>query len=369
MEIIGIIAEFNPFHNGHLYYISKIKEMHPDSIVILVLNGYFLQRGEMSCQTKEDKTTIAMKANVDIVLELPVLFGTQSADIFAHTAVSILNYFHINTLIFGSEINNPLKILELAKKQTNKDFDQLVKQNMDKGINYPTAIAKALDMDFEYTPNDLLGISYAKCIIKEKYKIQIETIKRTNDYHDLDSNDSIISASNIRNKIKNKTTINKYMPDYSYQKVIHLNELKLYELLKYKIINEPNLKQYLDVDEGIDALLRKNILIADNIEALILKTKSKRYTYNKIRRMLTHILLGITKLDAKEKISYINVLGFNDKGLRYLNSIKKDIKIPLKKDYNSIQYKKELQASLIYDLLNNTNTYSFEKKNKPIKNI
>ena len=366
MEVIGIIAEYNPFHNGHLYHINKIKELYPDSLIILVLNGFFLQRGEISTLTKEDKTKIALLNNVDLVLELPLLYGCQSADIFAEASLKILNEFKINKLIFGSEINDSQILYDIAKKQLDPKFDEKVKEYIKKGLNYPTALSKALNQNFEYLPNDLLGISYTKAIIKNNYDIQIETIKRTNNYHDLTLDQDIVSASNIREKIKNNLDITKYLPKESYEKIINTQNDNLFKLLKYKILIDNQLNNILDVNEGLDFLIKSKIDTTNNIDQLIKEIKSKRYTYNRINRMLIHILLNITKEDATETLKYITILGFNKKGKIYLNSIKKEINIPLKKDFNSKQYEYEINASKIYDLINNTNTYDFEKRNKPI---
>ena len=176
MDIIGIIAEYNPFHNGHIYHINKIKEKYPDAILILVLNGYFLERGEISILTKEEKTRIALEYGVNIVLELPFLMGSQSADIFADASIKILNNYHVNKIIFGSECNDVSMLTNIAKAQFKDDFDELVKNYMDEGCNYPTALARACKVNFDFNPNDLLGISYIKAIINNaiKYKELIE---------------------------------------------------------------------------------------------------------------------------------------------------------------------------------------------------
>lgn len=366
MEIIGIIAEYNPFHNGHLYHINEIKKLYPDSLIVLVLNGYFLQRGQISIQTKEDKTKIALLHGVDIVLELPVLYGSQSADIFADISLKILNEFKINKLIFGSEINDDDLIEKIAKKQLEQDFDIKLKENLKKGINYPTALAKTLNLDFNYTPNDLLAISYAKSIFKNNYDIKIKSIKRTNDYHDKLSNDTIVSATNIRHKINLNEDISNNLPSISKEKIININYDSLFKLLKYKIITKKDLNIYLDVNEGLDFALKKYVNQCSSLEDLIKKVKSKRYTYNRINRMLIHILLDIKKCDSKKDLSYINILGFSKRGRTYLNKIKKGINIPLKKDFNSVQYETESISSYVFDLINNTHTYEFEKKNRPI---
>ncbi len=365
METIGIICEYNPFHNGHLYHINKIKELYPDSLIILVLNGYFLERGEISILSKEAKTKIALANNIDIVLELPVIFGTQSADTFAKYSLKILNNFNVNKIIFGSESNNIDLIKEIANKQLNKDFDEIIKIYLDKGINYPTALAKALNINFDFTPNDLLGISYVKAIIKNNYNIEPICIKRTSDYHDKISNDYIVSATNIREKIKNNEDISKYIPINIKDFINNINYNNYFKLLKYKINTDLYLNNYLDVDEGIEYRLKEFVNKSNNIEDFITYIKTKRYTYNKINRMFIHILLNFLKSDNQD-LEYIKILGFNKKGKKYLNKIKDNLKISTNVNKDSIQYKYEIKASIIYDLINNTNTYQYELKNKPI---
>ena len=365
MEVIGIICEYNPFHNGHLYHLKKIKKLYPNSLIILVLNGYFLERGEISILSKEAKAKIALAHNADIILELPVIYGTQSADTFADISLKILNNFHVNKIIFGSESNDIKKIKEIAKKQLDEEYNALVKEYLDNGLNYPTALAKALNINFNFLPNDLLGISYTKAIIKNNYNIEPITIKRTNNYHDTTSNNSIVSASNIREKIKNNEDISKYIPINIKDFINNTNYDNYFKLLKYKINTDNNLNDYLDVDEGIEYRLIDYINKSKNIEEFINNIKTKRYTYNKLNRMFIHILLSFSKKDNID-LEYIKILGFNTKGKKYLNSIKESLLIPTNINKDSIQYKYEIKASIIYDLINNTNTYEFEQRNKPI---
>ena len=367
MEIIGIVGEYNPFHNGHIYHIEKIKELYPDSLIILVLNGYFMERGEISLLTKEEKTKIALNNNIDLVIELPTLFGTQSADTFANTSIKLLNELKVNKIVFGSEIDDIKKLEDIADKQLNDDsFNDKVKEYLKTGLNYPTALSKAIGIDFEYNPNDLLGISYIKAIKANNYDIEPICIKRTSEYHDLDSTSDIISASNIRNKFNNDEDIKKYLPQEAYKLLKKCDEDELYNLLKYHLILNKDISMYLDVSEGIDYLLREQVVKSNSLKELIDNVKSKRYTYNKISRMLTHILLGITKEDAKEELKYMTILGFNKAGKKYLNSIKKDIILPIKKDFDSVQYKIEYNAAFIYDIVMDADAYDFEKQNKPI---
>ena len=127
MHVIGIICEYNPFHNGHLYHLKKIKEIFPDSLVILVLNGYFLERGEISIISKENKTKIALQSGIDLVIELPFVYGTQSADIFANISITILEKLHCEYVVFGSEINDINTLEKIADYTLNNKVYKSVK--------------------------------------------------------------------------------------------------------------------------------------------------------------------------------------------------------------------------------------------------
>lgn len=358
MEVIGIIAEYNPFHNGHIYQIEEIKKKYNDSLIIVILSNYFTQRGEMSVLTKEDKVKLALDNNIDIVLELPSIYATQSSDIFAYNAIKILNEFNITKLCFGSESNDLEKLNSIVKLQEDENFNDKLKEQLNKGISYPNALKNILNIDFDYLPNDILAISYIKAINKINKNIKPFLIKRTNDYHDTLSNDNIISALNIRNKFNNNEDIKKYTPSYNYIK--HINYDLYFKLLKVKILTSNNIDEYVDVNEGIENRLKKYICDANNLKEYIELIKTKRYSYNKINRMLLHILLDFKKEDNKSYDS-IKILGFNTKGQDYLNKLNKTFEVnPFIKDF-------EYKTSLIYDTINNLNTSLFEIKNKPIK--
>lgn len=374
-KIIGIVAEYNPFHNGHLYQIKKIREKYKDAIIVVVSSSSFTQRGEISLLNKFDKTKVALNNGVDLVIELPYVYSTQSSDIFASAAIKILNYLKINTLCFGTERDNIDDIKICAQTQlNNQEYDILVKKYLSDGFNYPTALNKALKslVNIEITePNELLALSYIKEIISNKLNIDIFNIKRTNDYHDIESNESIVSASNIRNKLINNIDIKDKVPSdvYDILKNIEFNN-KYFEFLKYKINSESDLEKYLDVDEGLSTRIRNAINESNNLEELIQNIKTKRYTYNKISRMLNHILCSFTKneRDDVKNIEYIRILGFNDTGQRHLNNIKNDLTINILNKYDT-SYKAleiEKRVSLIYSMIIN-DIMDAEIKNKPIK--
>ena len=370
MEIIGIIAEYNPFHKGHIYHINKIKELYPNSLIILIISTNFTQRGEISILNKWDKTKIALDNKIDLVIELPFLYTTRSADIFSYCALYILNKLKVKKIIFGSESNDIEKLKKIANIQINNNkFNKYVKNYLDKGNNYPTSVSLALkDLKLEKidTPNDLLGISYIKEIIKNNYDIIPITIKRTNNYHG--NNKKLLSASEIRNLIKNKKNVNNYI---NYDEKLLYKNTDYFNLLKYKIIdNINNLNNYLTVDEGIEGRIKKYIDSANDLEDFIKKIKTKRYTYNRINRMLIHILTSVTKKEKNLEIDYIRVLGFNKKGQKYLNEIKKDISIPIISNYKSIKsplLEKEYLSTKIYSIITKDNSLIKKELMSPIK--
>ena len=369
MKAIGIIAEYNPFTNGHLYHLNTIKEKYPDYTIVVVMNSHFTQRGNVSILDKWKRCEIALKLGVDLVVELPFPFATQSADFFAYGAITLLEQLKVEKVIFGSESDSIDDIEEIAKAQIdNQELDQLVKVYSKLGNNYPTALSNAIyDLTGKKinTPNDLLGVSYIKTIIQNHYQIKPETIKRTNDYHsqELQINGS---ASSIREALKRNEKVNAYIPDIELDYLNNLHFLEDYfPLLKYKIITESDLSIYQTVEEGMDHLLKKEISNCNSLEELIEKIKSKRYTYNKITRMLIHILCNFTKEKAKDfqKITYIRLLGFNQKGKEYLNSIKKEVDIPIISKITREKDKMlefEIETTKIYDIPYQENLFKKE---------
>ena len=344
MASVGIICEYNPFHNGHIYHINKIKEMFPDSTIIAVMSGNFTQRGIPSLLSKDEKTNICLNHDIDLVIELPFTFASQSADIFASGAIKILKALKVEYLVFGSESNDIEALTKIANIQINdKKYDENVKKHLALGYNYPTAMNKALNLSTSIvSPNDLLALSYIKSIKIEKAGIKPISIKRTNNFHSKDLNTPIVSATAIREAIQQNQEISTFVPNDVYNCLKNKNPKDYFRYLKYKIISEGiEINTYQTVDEGIENRILKVISGCNTTEDLIQNIKTKRYTYNKISRMLVHILCSFTKEEAKDNkdIKYIRVLGFNDKGQAYLSKIKKELEIPLittKKYYNDL---------------------------------
>ena len=351
---IGIIAEYNPFHNGHLYHLNQIKKMYPDSTLILVTNSYFTQRGDVSLINKWDKVDLALKFGIDLIVELPFVFATQSADFFARGSIQILEHLKVDKIVFGSECNDIDLLKNIAKTLLNNNN---IKDNLKEGVNYPTAVSKMLEEKYNIflkEPNDILGVCYIKEIMKLDSNIEPICIKRTNNYHSLDLN-NICSDKAIREALKNRENIEKFTPNIEkYLKVHFVDEF--FPFIKYKIISENDLNKYQSVEEGIEYRLKKYINKSNSLEDFISKVKTKRYSYNRIKRTLIHILCGFTKEEAKNlKTEYIRILGFNDKGRSYLKKIKKSIDIPIITNYKKFKNLDiEIRVTSIYNMLENT---------------
>ncbi len=339
-KIIGIIAEYNPFHLGHIYQINEIKKIYPDSTIIVIISPSFTQRGDISIINKYNKTLICLENNIDLVVELPYPYATQSSDIFAKGAIEILNKLNIDTLVFGSESNAIETLKNLADiSNNNTNYHNKVKDYLNKGYNYPTAMSKALyditNININ-TPNDLLALSYLKVINKYNYNITPISIKRTNNYHSntLD-NSNIVNASLIRKLYNEDKDISNYIATNSINKLIKIDYNYLYSLLRLQIINNiNNLNEFQTVEEGIENRIKKYIYKSNTWEELVKNIKTKRYTYNRINRMLIHILNNYKKTDNDNiNIDYIRILGFNNKGRKHLNNIKKNIDIKLISNY------------------------------------
>lgn len=352
---IGIICEYNPFHYGHLYQINRLKSMYPDATITIVMSGWITERGDLSLIDKFKKCDIALHYGVDLVAELPYNF-IQSADYFAKGSIEILNRLGCNYIAFGSESNDLDKLITLASTQiNNKKFDKLVKDYMNSDMNYPTALNKAL-LDTcgasVSDPNDILGVCYLKEILKNKYNIKPILIKRESNYNSKKIEGKITSATSIRELLKNKKSIKKYVPKYTYKNlkdVIFLDDY--FDYIKYKILST-DISIYQGVDDNLKNRILNCINDSNNLDELINLVKSKKTTYNRIKRILNFILLDIKK-DNDFDLKYIRILGFNNKGKDILNKIKKNINIPILTKFDKKYLNDDLKITNILSLNKN----------------
>lgn len=329
MKILGIIVEYNPFHTGHLYHLQKAKELIKPDITIAVMSGNFVQRGEVAIIDKFKRSEIAIKYGVDIVIELPFVYVMQSADYFCHGAIKLLNAMGVTDIVFGSESGEITLFKDIAQaiKEDPQRYQQMVKKAMNQGLRYPDACNQALSQILDQsitTPNDLLGLGYVKEIINHDYPIAIHCIKRSNDYHDTNLQ-KISSATALRIALKNQQDVSDYLFDMSYYHKLYFQN-QFHSYLRYTIIIQPAqiLQRYHLVEEGIENLLKKNIMLYDNYEDFVTSLTSKRYTRTRIQRMLMHILMQNTKAEIQDAmaVDYVRILKMNDQGQQYLRQIK-----------------------------------------------
>lgn len=341
-NVVGIIGEYNPFHNGHKYHLEKSKQEAKADYSIAVISGNFVQRGNVSLINKWDKASMALANGIDLVIELPTIYSISSAENFAYGAVKILNSLNVVDYIsFGAESCN-LEVLEkfadiLYKEPT--EYVSLLKHELSMGLAYPKARENALLMYLNNirkyanvlsNPNNILAIEYLKALKKLKSPIKPIAIKRINvGYNDLGVNNNFASATAIREMIKsNKPAgMSKLMPANSYR-ILYNSILKghyvkdlsnfekeiLYTLRKMSIKEIAN---FPDVSEGLENSIKNAANSCNTLDEFMNIIKTKRYTATRIQRILVYALLGITKSDMKDSFKtspYIRVLGFNNKG-------------------------------------------------------
>ncbi len=377
MKSVGLICEYNPFHNGHLYHLQKVKEMFKESTIILVVSGNVTQRGDISILTKWEKAEIALHYGVDLVVELPYLYASQSADIFCKGAMKLLSYLKVDAIVFGSEIGSIEPFIKCANATIySSEYQERLQYYFNQKENYPTSLSKAL---FDTTgisihqPNDLLGLGYVKEILKNHYPITPITIPRTNEYHSTSFSGNISSASSIRMHLKNKENIENQVPAFvlPYLKEYHSLE-DFFPYIRYKILSDANLNQYETVDERIINRLQKKIESSQTLEEFINQTKTKYYTYNRLMRMCSHILFSFTKEENQrlQDVYYLRILGFSEKGRKYLNAIKKDISIPIITNYSNNKNHEldlDLRITKILSLIKGNSLLEDELTKGPIK--
>ena len=341
-NVVGIIAEYNPFHNGHAYHLEKSKELAKADYVIAVVSGNFVQRGNVSLINKWDKANMALAEGADLVIELPTVYSISSAENFAYGAVKILSSLNIvDYIAFGTETDN-INILEkcadILYRQPQK-FVNLLNHELSKGLSFPKARENALLMYLNdirtysnvlSSPNNILAIEYLKALKRLKSHIRPIAIKRKGSgYNELEITNNFASATAIRKKIiDNKPAgISKLMPSNSYrvlynsiQKGHFVKDITSFEKEILYVLRKMNLKEIAnlpDVTEGLEHAIKNAASSCNTIEEFMNIIKTKRYTNTRIQRILLYALLGITKDDMKNSMKvqpYIRVLGMNSKG-------------------------------------------------------
>ncbi len=378
MNILGIITEYNPFHNGHLYHLSKAKEMTKADYVVVVMSGNFLQRGEPAIVNKWARTKMALNAGVDLIIEIPFVFSTQDANGFAFGAVKLLDSLQIiDYLCFGCETNDFDTLYPISNflHDEPQKYKELIKNISKNGNEFPKTRAQALceyhrlfringlkkvspsELSILLThPNNILALEYIKHLLNLKSKIKPIAIKRMGaSYHQKNIEGKISSATSIRNEILNNLTSPKTNPFTLKSKLKLTIPLSVFPVLEKELkdgrgpITLGSYQQYIiatlrrmsledtyrihGVTEGLESRMKKASLKSCTIEQLINLIKTRRYTRTKIQRIILHIMMNLTKEEItifnKCGPLYARVLGFSKKGKILLRSIKKNSFMPL----------------------------------------
>ena len=367
-NVVGLIVEYNPFHNGHLHHIQEIDRLFEDNIKIAVMSGDYVQRGEPSLINKFEKTKIALSQGVDIVIELPAFYSTQSAEIFAKGSVNLLNKLSCSHIVFGSESNDLDKLKRIATISLTKEFELSLREFLAEGFSYPTAFSKAL-FDEKLGSNDILALEYLKAIKAINPKIEAYCIKREKTGYYDDEKDNFASATHIRKILldynkKKEDKLNKIknlVPEFSY-KILEENFgvfsclSDFYDLIKYNIIkNHSNLKNIQDLEVGLENRLYKYSLENLKFEDFFNKVLTKRITISRLQRILLHSLFNLTETiteKVKNKIPFVKILGFSTKGQEYLNYLKKSDNYSERKILTSNRNLKEILNEEDIELFN-----------------
>ena len=346
-KVLGIIAEYNPFHNGHLYHLQKSLQNTGSSYSVAVISGNFTQRGSTSLIDKWSKTEIALNNGIDLVIELPLLYSISSAENFAEGAIKILDSLKVVDYIsFGSE-SGEISILNTIADVLYKEpkaYKNLLAHELSKGLSFPKARENALLMYLNdirrfsnvlSSPNNILGIEYLKALKKYRSNIIPVTIERYNtNYHDTTYNGNVASSTAIRNIVKNNgfDILRKVVPENTFSilldniKIGHVvPDLSVFEkeiIYNLRKMSIEEIAELPDVSEGLENAIKNAANSCNSVIEFLNIIKSKRYTNTRLQRILLYALLGITKKDmllSRKAFPYIRVLGFNNKG-RYLIS-------------------------------------------------
>lgn len=357
MKAVGIIVEYNPFHNGHKYHAEMAKKITEADLVIAVMSGNYVQRGEPAIFDKWSRSQWALVNGVDLVVELPYYSSLRAAKDFAKSAIKILDRLKIESIVFGSEVDNIEVLYKISEITNSVEFNDKLKWEIKNGESYPNAFSKVMKNYFNddyLTPNNILGIEYINAIKNMDSNINPYILKRekVGFYHD-GVNENIASATYIRKLIneKNYIEIQKVIPvdidDLKKLKPISIEDY--YEMMRVKILTG-DIKDTLDMEEGLENRIYDAAFNCRDYNQFFQRVKNRRITESRLKRVLMQILFGMSKMDKDyyDSLNYIRILGFTKTGQQYLSSIKKGIDIPILSSNKNI--KKILGKDLVIKL-------------------
>ncbi len=347
MKATGIIVEYNPLHNGHLHHIKETLKITKPDVLIAVMSGNYVQRGEFAIVDKFQRARSAIEHGVDIVIELPYIYATQSAQQFACASVDLLHLAQVNSIVFGSESNDLETLQEIAEMSFKVDY---LKEALSAGEGYAKAFSLGSSV---LQSNDILAVAYLKAL--QDKNIQPYTIQRTTHYHDPHLQQGISSATAIRKAYFNQEDISNDCAMLINEPTVHWQHFFPYLKILFTTLDVNYMKEIFLFNEGIENHLRNMILKSQSWQEFIDMSATKRYTKARIQRCCLQLINHITKKDVTNlgPLDTLRILAFNEKGQQYLKHLKKqEVKIASKFAQVPLPYREmELKTTKLYSTL------------------
>lgn len=387
MKTLGIISEFNPFHNGHKYLLDKAKKELKTDLAVSIMSGDFVQRGEAAIMDKFSRASVAVKCGFDLVIEMPSFVTLQSAEFFAKKSVNILNKVDIDYLVFGIENINPDEFLKSCKViiENEKSINSRIKSLVASGLSYPKSHNKAL-LDFVssdfLSSNNILALEYMRALYKINSKIKpypINRIKTKNEDQSINDK-NFASSTAIRNNLDQD--IKSLIPNESYRELSNfMNEYKyfdydyIYKIFKYKIlIEKSDMSNILGYENGLDKYLSKISRTNVSYNNFLDQATSQRYTKSRIKRLVLNYILDNTIELNNLDLSFVKVLAYNNKASENFKNLANNLNIVINKsDLKKLKstdllvFNKMIEASNFYNLgIGREIDYDFRHNNRPI---
>ncbi|GIN11336.1 UPF0348 protein YlbM [Shouchella clausii] len=353
MRALGLVVEYNPFHNGHLHHLTQAKQQTGADVVVAVMSGTFLQRGEPALLSRWYRAEMALAAGADLVVELPYAYSVQTAERFAEGAVTILAALRCSVLNFGSEKGEMAPFYALTEFMNDHQaaYDHHVKQFLKNGVSYPKASAQAFSMLSGHEkvlgldkPNNILGYHYVKAIQRLGISMEATTTLRIQaGYHDEQLAGPIASATAIRKALLSGENIETAVPAHTARliqtyrrryRLLHTWE-HYFPFLQYKVLTTPlaELAKTAECSEGLEHRLRDSLFSASSFQDWLSAAKTKRYTQTRLQRLFAHLLTGTTAEEntaiQQNGPAYIRLLGMSETGKTYIREHKKTFSLPL----------------------------------------
>ena len=366
-KAVGIVAEYNPFHNGHKYHLEESLKITGAQVAIAVISGNFTQRGEMALLDKWQRSEMAVRGGINLVVEMPSVFACSNAGYFAKAGVEILENLGVEYISFGSESGNIETLAEISREidKNSHSIEEIIKESVKKGLTYPKARQEALKriissdkLSLIRSPNNILALEYLRYVRNAK---AVTIARKGAEYHDSFPSGNIASATAIRSSLLAGGNIGSYVPESSLKIISGAADLipddeKLFKLIQHVVLSssEEYISNVFGAEEGLGNKIKNNIRYFHNYEELVDGLKSKRYTRTRIQRSLIMALLGVSRDKVRSASNYIRVLAMDEEGSKYLKSVKKSghSNIPIITNINKeLSLYPEIKDTLAIDVL------------------